>query len=197
MKFKFFLTMSLLFVINCVYGQEMKCQSCSLIQIDGDNQKKIVNIIKASITCTDTCSIIIMFTEDCMDEFTVKNALRRKMIRRYNDFSLSMLAWEANMRIMNHICTIPSSFVKLLEPGESFDLFFYSEQHDDSTMINMLSNHILKIHNQEMKDSGFDNFIEGAKTHNYLYSHSFILLEFDLFYAYMNENESKMIIQIE
>lgn len=195
MKLRIFFTTLLFIFINRGYGQEISYQSTNIIQIDGDNNSRFTNIIKASVACTDTCSTLIFFTEDSMNNYSVKKALHKKMLRRYNDFSLSMLAWEANMHLLNPICLSPCLLVKLIEPGESFEIFFYSKKHDDSTVVKTLTDHLLRIKIQDLNDCGFNNFIEGARIHNFLYTPFFITLDFDIFYDYMNKNEKKMIIQ--
>lgn len=196
MRYKFrFATIIILFHVVCAYGQNIKCQSSKYSQMS-DNLNRDTHVMRASISCSDSCRLFVMFSEDIINDNGRKDAIRRKMLRRYNDFSLSMLAWEPNI-IMDSTYIVPGPFAKLLEPGENFDIIFESEQYDGTSMIDVLQKHLLVFDISELDDCGCSNFIEGAKSQNFLYAYSFIVLNFDKFLSYMKRNAMKMKIELD
>lgn len=57
-------------------------------------------------------NLVVFFIEENNDTLPNVKLLRRKLLRRYGDFSLSMIEWEANMYIENSTTVIPELFVK-------------------------------------------------------------------------------------
>ena len=63
-------------------------------------------------------NILVFFTEENNDTLSTIKLLKRKLLRRYGDFSFKMIEWEANMTIENSGAFMPELFVKILSPKE-------------------------------------------------------------------------------
>ena len=63
-------------------------------------------------------NILVFFTEENNDTLSTIKLLKRKLLRRYGDFSFKMIEWEANMTIEHSGAFMPELFVKILSPKE-------------------------------------------------------------------------------
>ena len=76
---------------------------------------------------------LIFFIEENNETLPCVELLKRKLLRRYDDFSFSMIEWEPNMTIEKNNIVTPKLFVKILAPKRKFTIivpFFNNEDED-------------------------------------------------------------------
>lgn len=99
MKYGMFLLLIGLLCCNAVNGQvgyEIETQKC-IKGVAGENSPSgsFCHIVENKTKQ----NLVIFFIEEENDTLSDVRLLRRKLLRRYGDFSLSMIEWEGNMYI--------------------------------------------------------------------------------------------------
>lgn len=138
-----------------------------------------------SIENDDSSCIIILFTEDNNNIEPLQNLLKRKMLRKYGDFSLSMLAWEGNMHIEDNCTIVPELFVKVLEYGESFDIYVSSP---DSISSQLIANHLLICKEEELDKIGLFDFIYYLGEYKFDYPFPYLVINAKLIESFISKS---------
>lgn len=161
---------------SSLYGQNISFVKQSyIIRKDNMGIDTICNLIY-KVRNASSNSLVVMFTEDDINSLPLNKLIKRKMYRRYGDFSLSQFVWD---NIENHCVNpiIPDFFIKILSPNESFDIILLLQNEDDNVVDSYFRNHILicnieDIDNKEM----FYGFKNSVIYHNLKYSYFSITL---------------------
>ena len=188
-NYVFFMVLLLLYY-GSANGQEVKMYLSKYNTVDSTYNTKQVEIYNYTIHNNDTSQIIIFFTEDDITKIPREKLIRKKFLRKYGDFSLSMLEWEANMDICQNSLIIPELFVKVLNPGETFYLYIYNN-YETKLNPNYFNNHILtfKVSVLKNKKVGFPNFVENLNTYKYEYPFSYIVIDSEKIRDFINKWE--------
>ena len=175
------------FFCNSVFGQEIKLTETRYCTQERDGALQFVQTTNYTIQNSDTSRIIIFFIEEENTSASQIELLKRKVLRKYNDFSLSMLEWEANMDIDDICHIVPELFVKCLEPGESFAFITYSSNEQEE-VAKELPKHILICKDIDFSNLsiGLPNFVKCLKDYKFEYPYSYIVLD---------ENPIKKLVQ--
>ena len=130
--YKFLLAIALLFC-NVSKGQirfEIKTQK----NISGvDKKNSPVGSYLYTIKNKTEQNQLIFFIEENNETLPCVELLKRKLLRRYDDFSFSMIEWEPNMTIEKNNIVTPKLLVEILAPKRKFTIivpFFNNEDED-------------------------------------------------------------------
>ena len=118
----------------------------------------------------------VLFTEENVNEMSLEQLIRKKMFRRYGDFNIACWAWE-QIENMSQYINFPSFFVKLIEPGGSFEITLLLRNENDDAVDSLFRSHLLlcdvdQIDNKEM----VYGFVGGLRSHNAEYPYSSITI---------------------
>ena len=116
-----------------------------------------------SIQNSTSAKLLVFFIEENNDSLPPVQLLRRKLLRRYGDFSLSMLEWESNMIIEDSCAIIPELFVKCLLPKETFEIIipFNSSDRENTKAVSTCKCTARKVKEYFRKNTqeGYENLI--------------------------------------
>lgn len=89
-------------------------------------------------------NFVIFFIEEENDTLPQVKLLRRKLYRRYGDFSFSVIVWD-NMYFekSNNTTIIPGMFVKILKPKDKFELVVPFANNEEEQIASKVSRHLL------------------------------------------------------
>ena len=142
-----------------------------------------------SIQNNTSAKLLIFFIEENNESLTPVQLLRRKLLRRYGDFSLSMLEWESNMVIEDSCAIIPELFVKCLLPKETFEIIMLFNSSDrDKTNVD-ITKHLLICEERVFSDSliGMPNFVKNLSLYRVGYLYPYVVMNSSIFQAFINK----------
>ena len=144
---------------------------------------------KYTVINNDSTLSLLFFVEEDNTTLSKINLIKRKLLRRYGDFRLSMLAWESSMIIENGVNSVPELFVKLISPGESFDIIFILTENTRDTCHGILPKHILLCKEKDLCDItvGLNNFASAIEEYNFGFPSSFVIIDSDSFSRFVRE----------
>ena len=142
-----------------------------------------------SIKNNTPSKLLIFFIEENNDSLTPVQLLRRKLLRRYGDFSLSMLEWESNMVIEDSCAIIPGLFVKCLLPKETFEIIMLFNASDREKTNVDITKHLLICEERVFSDSliGMPNFVKNLSLYRVGYLYPYVVMNSSIFQAFINK----------
>lgn len=187
MKYYIFLLVILLF-----YNQELTGQ----IKYDLDTQKCIRSFFYKSspdslliytIKNKAKQNLLIFFIEESNDTLSPVKLLKRKLYRRYGDFSLSMVEWEANMSIEINDSVIPKLFVKVLEPEEIFKIVVPFADYQDEQIALKVTQHLLMCSESDFSSNIIEmpHFIENLQKYDIIYPGTTLVISISTFKSFI------------
>lgn len=168
MKAVFLVSFFLLFCV-CSLGQSVIISNISYCVQNGFFVRGARYLIKNE----SADDIILFFTEDEVSEDSIIQQLKRKLLRPYGDFQLSMLEWEANLQIEDTCSFIPELFVKILNADEIFEIIVISDSEEPGFD---LCKHMLMCNESDLSQIGLSNFIRHLDYYNFGYQYSYIVI---------------------
>ena len=178
-KIKEMIKSTILFVLfnlfcNSIFSQNIKSYPTNY-RIMNNESNDLVHTERYTICNNHSERLLILFSEDVVCNSNHINMLKRKLLRRYGDFSLSMLIWD-NVLIKDTIPIVPEFFVKSLAKGETFDVIIKGKDTDDFSL-NEFEKHILICRETDFLTSqiGMPNFVATLKELHMLYPYSYIV----------------------
>lgn len=162
-----------LFCIS-IFSQDIKSYNTNYRFMNSKDNGYLVQTERYTICNNDSVRLLILFSEEIVDGNHI-NVLKRKLLRRYGDFSLSMLLWD-NVLIKDTIPIVPAFFVKSLAKGETFDVIIKFKDTDKFSL-NEFEKHILICRETDFLTSqiSMPNFIDTLKALHMEYSYSYIV----------------------
>lgn len=175
-----------------VFGQDCIISTAQYSTISENDQIIKHNLHSYRIFNNTSDRLVILFTEDNKTTNDDYSIIMKKINRKYGDFSLSMLAWEANMEIKMECPIIPELFVKVLNPREIFEIIFESgDIIKDST--EFFESHIL-IYNEnflKLQQVGLGNFVDCIVEYKFGYPYSILYIKEEDFITFLNRKKHK------
>lgn len=132
-------------------------------------------------------NLVVFFIEENNDTLPNVKLLRRKLLRRYGDFSLSMIEWEANMDIENSTTVIPELFVKILTPKEKFKIDVPFANGKEKQFASKVPQHLLICSERVFSNSFIEmpHFIENIQRYNFGYSGTKVVIPVSNFMSFI------------
>ena len=136
-----------------------------------------------------SAKLLVFFIEENNDSLPPVQLLRRKLLRRYGDFSLSMLEWESNMIIEDSCAIIPELFVKCLLPKETFEIIMLFNSSDREKTNVDITKHLLICEERVFSDSliGMPNFVKNLSLYRVGYLYPYVVMNSSIFQAFINK----------
>ena len=110
-------------ICNTISSQEIVKSEINYCFMEMNGNSRSVQSCSYTIHNNNTTRMVLLFIEDDNTSRPHIELLKRKMLHRYGDFSLSMLEWEANMDVEHGCMVIPELFVKIIPPMNHLAFF--------------------------------------------------------------------------
>lgn len=132
-------------------------------------------------------NLFIFFIEEENDTLSDVRLLRRKLLRRYGDFSLSMIEWEGNMYIEKSPTVTPELFVKILKPEEKFEVVVPFANDKEEQIASEVFRHLLVCSEALFSCNliGMPHYMENLQYYNMAYPHTKVVISTDMFKSFM------------
>jgi hypothetical protein len=159
----------------------------------GREEKSIlVHTEHYTISNNDFERLFVFFTEEETDSLSQIQLLRRKLLRKYGDFSISMFVWDNVLIEDNTFPIVPDFFVKSLEKGESFDIFMVYDE-ENKLLLSNFKKHILICRETDVMSPqiSMPNFARAIKDLRIEYPHPYIILNANDMYEFINRYKRK------
>lgn len=116
-------------------------------------------------------NILVFFTEENNDTLSTIKLLKRKLLRRYGDFSFKMIEWEANMKIENSGAFMPELFVKILSPKEKLRIVASFTNDKEEQIALKVPKHLLVCSEKlfSKRYIGMPHFVENLRMYKFDY----------------------------
>ena len=116
-------------------------------------------------------NILVFFTEENNDTLSTIKLLKRKLLRRYGDFSFKMIEWEANMTIENSGAFMPELFVKILSPKEELRIVASFANDKEEQIALKVPKHLLICSEKlfSKRYIGMPHFVENLRMYKFDY----------------------------
>lgn len=157
--------LSIISFIACL--QYMHGQSITELKyyvINADNSIDTMRVVTKSIQNQDFEPLVLLFTEDDLKDMEAERSLRRKCFKRYGDVCIASWSYD-NVINMSDSFYFPELFVKIIRPGESFDLVIISKNTPAEIIKDFLSSHLL-VCTEKQIEKYINNFIYSLELHN-------------------------------
>lgn len=150
--FYFFISIS-----SSLYGQDISEETQKYYVSANGTEVDTVCCLNYQVRNISATSQVMMFTEDDVNSMPMKQLIKKKLKRRYGDFSLAFFVWDANIENNSDYVLVPHFFVKILQPNESFNITLFFQNEDDSLVDSLFRNHILICNLEDIE--GNDMFL--------------------------------------
>lgn len=183
----------LLFLITSLFyclsqGQEIKIEKAEYIAFNDQYEaEKTIGVKYIICNEHEECDIFLLFSKANISTTSIEVALKETMMRRVNDFSLSMLAWD-NIIINNRAMLVPHTFVKQIKPGETFEVIFEMKEKSDLSL-ELIKDYMLVLSENYLLSSSFRSFIDGIRSNGYSYPFQFVNIKSDDFLRFLGESK--------
>ena len=134
-------------------------------------------------------NLILFFVENHIDSLQRKVLLKKKLLRRYGDFSLSMLEWEPNMTIEQNSVLVPELFVKCLQPKACFNIILLPDtlhSHTKQSSWEIIKHTLVCeefLFNSDL--ISMPNFVKNLHRYAFDYPYSFIVIDIKKFQSFI------------
>ena len=172
---------------DAISGQDIKMSEARYCVMEQKNEIRKIQSSCYTIQNNDTSRMVLFFVEENNTTKSHLDLLKRKVFRRYGDFSLSMLEWEPNMMMEDTCFIVPELFVKILNPCESFNIIVGQKTTHTKTFVNEIPKHLLICKETDFEDSqiGLYRFLSSLKEWNFDYPYSYIVIDADVLYSFV------------
>lgn len=121
---------------------------------------------------------LIFFIEENNETLPCVKLLKRKLMRRYDDFSFSMIEWESNMIIRNNRIVTPELFVKILAPKRKFTIIVPFFNREDEDVALKVAQHLLVCPESVFSSHliGMPHFRENLQSYDFAYPSNNIVI---------------------
>lgn len=116
--------------------------------------------------------------EESSDTLPCLKLLKRKLLRRYDDFSFSMIEWESNMSIRNNHIVTPELFVKILPPKRNFTITIPYFNCEDEDIVLEVIKHLLVCPESMFSSNVIEmpHFMENLQAYDFAYPDNSIVI---------------------
>lgn len=165
--------------ISTIYSQSITISPTIYNCLGDDNKYHPFHSYCYSINNNDTSYAAIFFIEEDNTALSHKTLLHKKLFRRYGDFYLAMFVTD-NVMFEDSVPCIPEYFVKVLSPGDTFNIYLYADIENDN-LLEDFEKHILICKEDELESIGLHNFMIRLQEDNITYPYSYIIMSVERF----------------
>ena len=177
---------------SLLYGQDISLETQKYYVLANEWEADSVCNLVYTVKNVSLTPQVVLLTEDDVNSMPLKTLIRRKLMRRYGDFSIAFFIWDANVVNLSAHVLVPEYFIKILPPGESLNITLFLHNEDDCMADSLFRSHILicNLEDIESKDM-FQGFKSAMDYHHLLYHHSSITLSWSLFAHWLDKKNLK------
>lgn len=139
-------------------------------------------------------NLVIFFIEEENDTLPQVKLLRKKLYRRYGDFSFSVMIWDnINYEKSNNATVTPDIFIKILRPEEKFELVVPFANNDEEQIASKVYRHLLVCSEMlfSCDEIVMPNFIEVIQYYGIAYDNSKVVIPADAFRSFLSNLNKK------
>lgn len=139
-------------------------------------------------------NLVVFFIEEENDALPKVKLLRKKLYRRYGDFSFSVMIWDNIIYEKSSNATVtPDIFVKILRPEEKFELVVPFANNDDEQIASKVSRHLLVCSETIFSgdEIGMPHFLENLLLYDIVYENSKVEISADAFESFYSKYSNK------
>ena len=139
-------------------------------------------------------NLVVFFIEEENDALPKVKLLRKKLYRRYEDFSFSVMIWDnINYEKSNNATVTPDIFVKILRPEEKFELLIPFANNDEEQIASKVSRHLLVCSEMlfSCDEIVMPNFIEVIQYYGIDYANQKVVISTDAFESFYSKYSKK------
>lgn len=139
-------------------------------------------------------NLVVFFIEEENDALPKVKLLRKKLYRRYEDFSFSVMIWDnINYEKSNNATVTPDIFVKILRPEEKFELLVPFANNDEEQIASKVSRHLLVCSEMlfSCDEIVMPNFIEVIQYYGIDYANQKVVISTDAFESFYSKYSKK------
>ena len=143
-------------------------------------------------------NLVIFFIEEENDTLPQVKLLRRKLYRRYGDFSFSIIVWDnIYFEKSNNASVTPELFVKILKPEEKFELAVTFANNDEEQIASKVSRHLLVCSDTlfSCNEIGMPDFEEVIQHYGIDYADTKVVISADTFRSFILGLNKKILHQ--
>lgn len=139
-------------------------------------------------------NLVVFFIEEENDALPKVKLLRKKLYRRYGDFSFSVMIWDNIIYEKSSNATVtPDIFVKILRPEEKFELVVPFANNDEEQIASKVSRHLLVCSEMlfSCDEIVMPNFIEVIQYYGIDYANQNVVISTDAFESFYSKYSNK------
>ena len=177
---KKYLFVILLSLSSSLFGQDISVETQKYYVLANEWESDSVCNLVYTVKNVSSTPQVVLLTEDDVNIMPLKALIKRKLIRRYGDFSIAFFLWDGNVENLSAHVLVPEYFIKILPPDESFNITLTLQNEDDHMVDSLFQSHVLicnleDIESQEM----FQGFTDAMNYHHLVYPYSSITLSWN------------------
>ena len=174
---KKYLLIILILLPFSLYAQDISLERQKYYLSDNNMEIDTICNLVYQVRNVSSTSQVVMFTEDDVNSMPLKTLIKRKLIRRYGDFSISFFLWDGNVENNSKYVHVPEYFIKIMPPNESLNITLTLQNEDDCLVDSLFRNHILICNLEDIEgDERFCGFENVMNFHHLLYPYSSVTL---------------------
>lgn len=189
---KKYLLIILLSLSSSIFGQDISVETQKYYVSANRWEVDTICSLVYQVRNVSSTPQVVMFTEDDVNSMPSNTLEKKKLKRRYGDFSLAFFLWDANIENNSDYVNVPSFFVKFLSPDESFNITLSFQNEDDHRVDSLFRKHLLICNLEDIEgDERFSRFKWAINTYHLEYPYSSITLLWDQFTHWLNKQNSQ------
>ena len=179
---KKYLFVILLSLSSSLYGQDISLETQKYYVLANEwETDSICNLVYTVKNVSSTPQVVLL-TEDDVNTMPLKTLIKRKLMRRYGDFSIAFFLWDGNVENHSAHVLVPEYFIKILSPDESLNITLSLQNEDDCVADSLFRSHVLICNLEDMESEDmFYGFKNAMDYHHLLYPYSSLTLSWGLF----------------
>ena len=127
-KYLFIIFLSL---SSSLYGQDISLETQKYYVLANEMEPDSVCNLVYTVKNVSSTPQVVLLTEDDVNTMPLKTLIKRKLMRRYGDFSIAFFLWDGNVENHSAHVLVPEYFIKILSPDESLNITLTLQNEDD------------------------------------------------------------------
>jgi hypothetical protein len=184
-KYLFIIFLSL---SSSLYGQDISLETQKYYVLANEMEPDSVCNLVYTVKNVSSTPQVVLLTEDDVNTMPLKTLIKRKLMRRYGDFSIAFFLWDGNVENHSAHVLVPEYFIKILSPDESLNITLSLQNEDDCVADSLFRSHILICNLEDMESEDmFYGFKNAMDYHHLLFPYSSLTLSWGLFTHWLDK----------
>ncbi len=177
---KKYLFVFLLSLSSSLFGQDISVETQKYYVLANEWETDSVCNLVYTVKNDSSAPQVVLLTEDDVNSMPLKSLIKRKLMRRYGDFSIAFFLWDPNVENLSAHVLVPEYFIKILSPDESLNITLTLQNEDDRMVDSLFRSHVLISNLEDIEGNElFHGFKSYMNIHHLLYPYSSITLSWN------------------